>query len=181
MGDGGLDLLRRGDKIILVFERAPDQRASATLLALFMGGLVVALLYAAVYAILHADPAKSALAVPFLVGCAGFAVWNGTDPLLEPDYTTVFDPAARTVTLTESAWSSRTRGPVLFDDIKALDTRVGYAARRRSVIVWLKLRNGEEWRLGYDAIWVRPATASQFRPLIAKLRAELNLGGEDID
>ena len=74
-----------------MFERAPDQRASATLRALFMSGLVVALLYAAVYAILHADPAQSALAVPFFVAGAAFAVWNGTTPLLEPDYTTVFD------------------------------------------------------------------------------------------
>ena len=181
MGDGGLDLLRRDGKIILVFERAPDQRASATLQALFMGGLVVALLYSAVYAILHADPAKSALAVPFLIACAGLAVWNGTDPLLEPDYITLFDPVARTATLTESGFSSRTRGPVPFDEISALDTRIGYAVRRRSVIVWLKLKNGEEWRLGYDAIWVRPATVSQFRPLIARLRDELGLSGEDKD
>ncbi len=181
MGDGGLDLLRRDGKIILVFERGADQRASATLLALFMGGMVAMLVYASVYAILHADPARSALVVPFLVACAGLAIWNAADSMLEPDYTTVFDNAARTVTLTESGFSTRRRGPVSFDAIAALDTRVGYAARRRSVIVWLKLKNGEEWRLGYDAIWVRPATASQFRPLVAKLRGELGLGGEDID
>jgi hypothetical protein len=80
MGNGGLDLLRRDGKTILVFERAPDQRASATLRALFMGGLVVTLLYAAVYAILHADPAQSAFAVPLFVTGAAFAVWNGAAP-----------------------------------------------------------------------------------------------------
>ncbi len=93
----------------------------------------------------------------------------------------MFDSAARTVTLTESGFSARQRGPVTFDDVAALNTKVGYAASRRSVIVWLKLKNGEECRLGYDAIWVRPASASEFRPLIGKLRGELGLGGEDAD
>ena len=146
-----------------------------------MSGLVVALLYAAVYAILHADPAQSALAVPLFVAGAAFAVWNGPTPCSNRTTPPCLISAARTVTLTESSFSARQRGPVSFDDVAALDTRVGYAASRRSVIVWLKLKNGEEWRLGYDAIWVRPASASEFRPLIAKLRGELGLSGEDAD
>ena len=181
MGDGGLDLLRRDGKIFLVFERAPDQRAMATLHALFMGGLVVALLYGSVYAILYLDPARSALVVPFFLACAAFAGWNGTAPMLEPDYTTEFDCASRSVTVTEQGFSTRQRGPVSLDDVVGLDTRVGYAASRRSVIVWLVLKNGEEWRLGYDAIWVRPSTASAFGAMIAKLRGELGLGGKDTD
>jgi len=182
MGDGGLDLLRRDGKIILVFERGPDQRARATIHSLFMGGITAALLYAAVLVILHTDPANSALMAPFMVGCAGFAVWNGIEPQLQPDYTTVFDPAARTATVTESgSFSSRQRGPVSFDDVAGLGTRIGYVVNRRSVIVWLLLKNGEEWRLGHDAIWLRQATASQFVPMIAKLRGELGLGGKDAE
>jgi hypothetical protein len=93
----------------------------------------------------------------------------------------VFDSAARTVTLTESGFSARQRGPVSLDDVAVLNTKVGYAASRRSVIVWLTPKNGEEWRLGHDVIWVRPASANEFRPLIGKLRGELGLGGEDAD
>jgi hypothetical protein len=70
---------------------------------------------------------------------------------------------------------------VSFDDVAGLGTRVNYVLRRRSVIVWLLLKNGEEWRLGHDAIWVRPASASQFVPMIAKLRGELGLGGVDAE
>ncbi len=180
MGDGGLDLLRDDGKITLVFERGPDQRAAATLQALFMGGVIFALLCGCVYAILQLDPARSALVVPLFLVCACLAAWNGFEPQLQPDYTTVFDLVARTATLTESSnFSTHQRGPVSFDDIAGLGTRVNYVARRRSVIVWLLLKNGEEWRLGYDAIWVRPASASQFVPMIAKLRGELGLGGVD--
>jgi len=182
MGDGGLDLLRDDGNITLVFERGPDQRATATLHALLMAGITAALLYGAVYMILQADPAQSALMAPVFVGCAGFAVWNGIEPQLQPDYTTVFDLTARTATVTESnSFSTRQRGPASFDDIAGLGTRVGYVVHRRSVIVWLLLKNGEEWRLGHDAIWVRPAAASQFVPMIAKLRGELGLGGGDAD
>jgi hypothetical protein len=182
MGDGGLDLLRSDGKITLVYNRAPDQRAMATLHAPFMAGITAVLLYVAVLMILHADPAQSALMVPVYIGCAGFAVWNGIEPQLQPDYTTVFDLTARTATVTESnSFSTRQRGPVSFDDIAGLGTRVNYVVHRRSVIVWLLLKNGEEWRLGHDAIWVRPAAASQFVPMIAKLRGELGVSGSDAD
>jgi hypothetical protein len=182
MGDGGLDLLRDDGKITLVYNRAPDQRAMATLHSLFMGGITAVLLYVAVLMILHADPAQSALMVPVCVGCAGFAVWNGIEPQLQPDYTTVFDLTARTATVTESnSFSIRRRGPVSFDDVAGLGTRINYVVNRRSIIVWLLLKNGEEWRLGHDAIGLRQATASQFVPMIAKLRGELGLGGGDAD
>jgi len=72
-------------------------------------------------------------------------------------------------------------GPVPFDAVAGLNTRASYAASMRCVVIFLNLVDGEEWRLGYDAIWVRPATTSQFRPMIARLRRELGLSGDDSD
>src|SRR4051812_20222250 len=82
MGDGGLDLLHRDGKIILAFERSPDQRAMASLQALFVGGMAAALLYGAVYAILYADPSRSALMAPFFIICAGVAPGTASMPCL---------------------------------------------------------------------------------------------------
>jgi len=85
------------------------------------------------------------------------------------------------VTVTERGWSTIVHGPVPFDAVAGLNTRAGYAASMRCVVIFLSLVDGEEWRLGYDAIWVRPATTSQFRPMIARLRRELGLSGDDSD
>jgi hypothetical protein len=132
----------------------------ASLHALVMGGFVLGLLYGAGYAILYAPASRAALVALFFIAGAAFACWNGTSALLEPDYTTVFDLAARTVTLTERSLTRRQRGPVSFDNVAELNATIGYAANRRSVIAVLKLKNGEQWRLGYDYIWVRPASTS---------------------
>lgn len=181
MGDARLDVLHSDGKITLVFERGPDQRAMASLHALLLGGVIATLLYGAGYAILYLEASRAAMIATFFIGCAAFGAWNAIDPLLEPDYTTVFDLAERTVTVTERGWGAIVHGPVPFDAVAGLNTRAGYAASMRCVAIFLSLVDGEEWRLGYDRIWVRPATTSQFRPMIARLRRELGLHGEDAD
>lgn len=181
MGDARLDVLHSDGKISLVFERGPNQRAMGTLNALLLGGVITTLLYGAGYAILYLEASRAAMIATFFIGGAAFGAWNAIDPLLEPDYTTVFDPAARTVTVTERGWSTIVHGPVPFDAVAGLNTRAGYAASMRCLIIFLSLVDGEEWRLGYGQIWVRPAISSQFRPMIARLRRELALRGEDTD
>lgn len=174
--------IERGDgKLTLFFERSADQRAMASLHLLIMGGFVVGLLYGAVYGLLHAPLSHSIPVALFFAGAAAFATWNGSTSLLEPDYTTVFDLKARRVTLTESGLLTRQRGPVPFDEITGLDTRVGAAMGRRSVIAELVLAQGEQWRLGYQVIWVRKASSSDIPGVIAQLREATDLPGRDSD
>jgi hypothetical protein len=179
MGAGGVEIERSGKTITLVFEKPAKQRAMGSLHALMLGGVVCVLLYGAVYAILYLDNGGTT-ALLFL-GCAAFGTWNALDPLLEPEYTTVFDLKARTVTLTESGWSTRVRGPASFDDVAELSTKGGYAASMRCAIVFLTLNDGEQWRLGYDYIWVRPATTSNLPAMIKKLRHDTGLPGRHTD
>jgi len=79
MGGGELDLLRRDGKITLVFERAPDQRASATLHAMLMGGLVVASSTPPSTQFSAPTPRRQRWRSLFSSACAGFAVWNGAE------------------------------------------------------------------------------------------------------
>jgi hypothetical protein len=172
----------RGDgKITLVFERSPDQRAMTSLHMLIMGGFVVGLLYGAVYGLLYAPLSRSLPVALFFIPCAALAAWNGSISLFEPDYTTVFDLAARTVTLTERGGITRQRGPVSFDDVIGVGTRVGAAVSRRSVVAELVLAGGEAWRLGYELIWVRPASTSEIPDMIAHLRELTGLPGGNSD
>src|ERR1700749_4452250 len=106
---------RGDDKITLTFDRPPDQRAMTTLHMLVMGGFVVGLLYGAAYGLIHAPLSRSLPVALFFVAYAALAAWNGAVSMFEPDYTTVFDLRARTVTLTESGLVTRQRGPVSFD------------------------------------------------------------------
>lgn len=168
-------------KITLTFERSPEQRAAATLHMLFMGGFAAFLLYYAVYGLLYAPISRSLPVALFFVAGAAFAVWNGSTSLLDPDYTTAFDLKARSVTVTESSVITRQRGPVSFDDIIGLGTRVGNENKTRSVIAELALANGERWKLGSDWIWLRPVSASDIPRLIARLRKATGLPREDSD
>ena len=165
----------------LYFERSSNQRAMATLHVLIMGGLAVALLCGAVYKLVHAPFSGSLSTALFLVGCAGFAAWNGATSLLDPDYTTVVDLKARTVTVTETSIITRQRGPVSFDDVVGLGMRVGFAQNHRSVIAELGLSNGECWRLGHELIWLRPSSSSDIPGLIRRLRKATGLAGDHME
>jgi hypothetical protein len=101
--------------------------------------------------------------------------------LLNQDCTTVFDLKARTVTLVKSGLITRTNGPLSFDEIIGLGTRVGFAGRHRSVIAELALADGEQWRLGYELIWLRPVSSSEIPRLIARLRKATGLPGNNAD
>jgi len=172
-----MDIEHGEGRITLYFERPPNQRAMATLHALLMSGLVCFLLFGAIH-LLVAGPASRAGTALFFVACAAFAGWNGATSLLDPDYTTIFDLKARTVTVTEASIITRQRGPVSFDDIIALDTRVGFASNHRSVIAELTLANGECWRFGYELIWLRPSASSDIPTQIKRLRKATGLAGE---
>jgi hypothetical protein len=119
--------------------------------------------------------------VPLFLGCAALAAWNGFSTLLNGNCVTVFDLKARTVTLVKSGLITRTSGPVSFDEIIGLGTRVGFADRHRSVIAELALANGEQWRLGYELIWMRPVSSSEIPRRIAQLRKATGLPGGNAD
>jgi hypothetical protein len=172
--------IERGDgRVTLYFEQSPNQQAMAGLHALMMGGFVCALLYGAIYRLLHAPASQSLPVALFFVGCAALAAWNGWTSMLEQNYTTVFDLRARTVTLTEGGIITRQRGPVSFDDIVGVGTRVGFAVKHRSVIAELMLASGDQWRVGYELIWLRPASTSEIPDVIADLRKATGLSGSN--
>jgi ABC-type xylose transport system permease subunit len=174
--------IERGDgKITLYFERSPNQRAMATLHVMIMGGLVLGLLSGAMYGLFFATAYNRVSVSLFFIACAGLAAWNGSSSLFDPDYTAVFDLRARTVTLIESGVITHQRGPVSFDDVIGVGTRVGVAASHRSVVAELMLATGEQWRLGYELIRVRPASSSEIPRLIAKLRKLTGLPGGNSD
>jgi len=170
---------RREGSVTLYFELSPSQQAMTILFALVMAGFIIGLLYGCIQAILHATTARALQIVPFFLGCAAFAAWNGVSTLLNQDCTTVFDLGTRTATLTKGGIITRQYGPVSFDEIAGLGTRVGFAERHRSVIAELVLSSGEQWRLGYELIWLRPASSSGIPDLIANVREATGLAGRD--
>jgi hypothetical protein len=174
--------IERGDgKVTLYFERSPNQQAMAGFHALLMGALVCALLFGAIYRLVHVPPSQSLPIALFFIACAALAAWNGSTSLFESDYATVFDLRARTVILRESGVMTRQHGPVSFDQIIGVRTRVGFALNHRSVIAELMLASGEEWRLGYELIWLRPVSSSDIPDVIARLRKATGLPGCDSD
>jgi hypothetical protein len=172
--------IERGDgRIALHFELSTIQQAMTVLFGLVMAGFVVGLLYGCVHAILYATTARALQIVPFFLGCAALATWNGASTLLNQGCTTIFDLKARTVTLIKSGLVTRESGPVSFDEIIGLGTRVGFADRHRSVIAELVLATGEQWRLGRELIWLRPASSSEIPHLIAQVRKATGLAGRN--
>jgi hypothetical protein len=172
--------LERGDgRVTLYFEVSPNQQAMTAVYALVMAGVVIGLLYGCVHAILYAATARALQIVPFFLGCAALAGWNGASTFLNQDCTTVFDLRTRTATLTKSGLITRRCGPVSFDEIVGLGTRVGFADNHRSVIAELMLSSGEQWRLGYELIWLRPVSSSDIPGLIAQLRKATGLAGRN--
>jgi len=163
--------------VALYYERPPNLRAMATLHALFMGGFTCFLLVGAVYVRVGARGSNPAGTALLFVACAAFAAWNGATSLLEPDCTAVFDLKARTATLTESSIITRQRGPVSFNDIVSLGTRVGFASNHRSVIAELTLADGECWSLGYELIRLKPSASSDIPGVIKRLRKATGLPG----
>jgi len=171
--------IEHGDhSVTLHYERPPNLRAMATLHGLFMGGFTCFLLVGAVYVLAASRGSNPAGTALLFVACAAFAAWNGATSLLEPDCTSVFDLKARTATLTESSIITRQRGPVSFDDIVSLGTRVGFAGNHRSVIAELTMADGECWRLGYELIRLKPAASSDIPAVIKRLRKATGLAGE---
>jgi hypothetical protein len=171
--------IEHGDhRVTLFFERPPNLRAMATLHALFMGGFTCFLLFGAVYVLVAGRASNAAGTALLFVACAAFAAWNGATSLLDPDYTAVFDLKARTATLTETSIVTRQRGPVSFDDVVSLGTRVGFASNHRSVIAELTLADGECWRLGYELIRLKPSASSEIPGVIKRLRKATGLAGE---
>jgi hypothetical protein len=171
---------RSGGRVTLYFEISPNQQAMTVLFGLVMAGLVIGLLYGCIHTILYA-PARVGQVVPLFLGCAALAAWNGISTLLNGDCVTVFDLKARTVTLVKSGLITRTSGPVSFDEIIGLGTRVGFADRHRSVIAELALANGEQWRLGYELIWLPPVSSSEIPRRVAQLRKATGLPGGNAD
>jgi hypothetical protein len=171
--------IEHGDhRITLYYERPPNLRAMATLHALFMGGFTCFLLLGAVYVLIAARGSNPVGTAVLFVACAAFAAWNGATSLFDPDITTVFDLKARTAALTERSIVTRQRGPVPFDDIVSLGTRVGFASNHRSVIAELTLADGECWRLGYELIRLKPSASSEIPGVIKRLRKATGLAGE---
>src|SRR5262249_54730980 len=134
VGGRRMFVTRSDDRITLHFELSPNQQAMTVIFSLVMAGFVLALLYSCARAILDAAAGRALEIVPFLLGCAALAAYNGISTLLNQDCTTVFDLEARTVTLTRHGLIARQSGPVAFDAITGLGTRVGFADRHRSVI-----------------------------------------------
>jgi hypothetical protein len=167
----------RGDgKVTLIFQQSAAQQATSGIYLLVMAGAVCGLLFGCVYVIV-ANPARIIPVVPLFLGCAALAAVNVVSGLRDRDCATLFDLTARTVTCMESGAISRTRGPISFNDIAELSTRVGFAQNHRSVIAEMKLANGETWRLGYELIWLRPSSTSDIPHLVAKVRKATGLSG----
>ena len=171
--------IERGEhSVTLHYERPPNQRAMAMLHGLFMGGFTCFLVFGAVYVLVAARGSNPAGTALLFAACAAFAAWNGATSLLEPDTTAVFDFKARAATLTETSIITRRRGPVSFDEIINLGTRVGFAGNHRSVIAELTLADGECWRLGYELIRLKPSASSEIPGVIKHLRKATGLPGE---
>ena len=170
--------IERGDgRITLIFQQSAGQQATSGLYLLVMAGAIGGLLFGCIYVIV-VNPARIMQVVPLFLGCAAVATVNLASGLRDRDCATLFDLTARTVTCMESGLISRTRGPVSFDEIVGLSTRVGFAQNHRSVIAELTLSNGETWRLGYELTWVRPSSTSDIPRLVAKVRKATGLSGD---
>src|SRR5215475_12883387 len=117
----------RGDgRITLIFQQSAGQQAMSGVYLLVMAGAICALLIGCVYVVVF-NPARVFPVVPLFLGCAALATVNVVSGLRDRDCATMFDLKARTVTCMESGVISRVRGPISFDAVTALQTRVGFA------------------------------------------------------
>ncbi|WP_152539817.1 hypothetical protein [Afipia sp. P52-10] len=174
-------ILQQTDRTLtLIFERTDWQRLSGTLYGFGMAALGALLLYLAVR-VLVVMPNTSALAlVALFIAGAALAGFNAVTTLLEADCRTDFDLIARKIVLTKTGLFSRRHGPVPFEEVTELSAREGFIGSGRMLIAGLQLRNGIQWRIGYDVIWVRPASISNIPDLLQRVRLVTGLPGIDL-
>lgn len=163
--------------LTLTFERTDWQRLSGSLYGAGMTVLGAVLAYLAVRVLLVMPNTSAILLVALFTAGAALSWFNAATALLEADCRTVFDLAARQVMLIRTGLFSRQHGPVPFEDIAELSAREGFIGSGRMLIAKLRLRSGAQWRIGYDTIWVRPATVSDIPELLQKVRLATGLPG----
>jgi hypothetical protein len=170
-------LNQTNETLTLIFTRTDWQRISGNLYGFGMAALGLLLAYLAVRVLVALpNPSALSLVILFVAGTA-FAWFNAGSALLEADCRTDFDLETRTVTLTKTGWLSPRHGPFRFEDIAELSAREGFIGSGRMLIASLRLRDGRQWRIGYDYIWVRPTTVSDIPDLLQRVRLAIGLQG----